>query len=105
MSCFNLFLGAIRNAGSSLLAKNLDNPGLSGKFVVFLEKTSPAFLLFIAQTIATIAKSQSHSQNVFLKSKKGSFQWLKFSSECHRFQTGTLLSASYSAISGTKTFW
>lgn len=30
---------------------------------------------------------------------------MEFSSECHRFHTGKLLSASYSAISGTKTFW
>lgn len=62
-------------------------------------------MLFIAQTVATIAKSQSHSQNVFLNSKKGSFQWLEFSSECHRFHTGKFLSASYCAISGTIFFW
>lgn len=92
----------MHHAGSSLLTQNHDNPGLSGKSVVFLEKH---LMHSCCSLRKQIAKSKSHSQNVFLKSKKGSFQWLKFSSECHRFHTGKILSASYSAISGTKTFW
>lgn len=73
-----------------------------GKSVVLLEKHLMNSHCALRKQIAM---SQLPSQNVFQKSKKRSFQRLEFSSECHRIYTGKLLSASYSAISGTKTFW
>lgn len=65
---FYLCLGEMRNqeAGSSLLGQNHDNPGLHGKFVVFLEKH---FMHSRCSLRKQISKSQSQSKNVFLKSK------------------------------------
>lgn len=57
----------MHHSGSSLLGQNHNNPGLHGKFVVFLEKH---FMHSRCSLHKQIAKSQSESKNVFLKSKK-----------------------------------
>ncbi len=65
--CFCERSRIIHHAGSSLLALNIDHPGLSGKSVMFLEKRHMHSFCSLRKQIA---KSKSHSQNVFIKGKK-----------------------------------